>query len=150
MNRREIIMGLASALQATAPSFEVELHPIDARDAAEIKRSITSHAVPERRPDANPSPDAAQSSTIIRLATLHRSPSIYGDRMLTADAGLISYGPDPLAPLGQPPGNSTASSRARSQSTCRCRRQPSTNLSSISRRVKALNLEIPCSPAPTR
>lgn len=31
--------GQLGALQATAPSFGVELHPIDARDAAEIERS---------------------------------------------------------------------------------------------------------------
>jgi putative ABC transport system substrate-binding protein len=91
--------GQLGALQATAPSFGVELHPIDARDATEIERSITSLA---RAPNGglivpSQAPMLRNRQTIITLAALHRLPSVYGDRVFTADEGLISYGPDPLA-----------------------------------------------------
>jgi putative ABC transport system substrate-binding protein len=91
--------GQLGALQATAPSFGVEVHPIDARDAAEIERSI---AVLASAPNAglivpSQAPMLRNRQTIIKLAALHRLPSIYGDSVFTADAGLISYGPDPLA-----------------------------------------------------
>ena len=91
--------GQLGALQATAPSFGVELYPIDARDAAEIERSITSIAsVPNGGLIVpNQAPMLRNRQTIITLAALHRLPSVYGDRVFTAETGLISYGPDPVA-----------------------------------------------------
>ena len=45
-------IGQFAAIQAVAPSFGVELNPIDVRDAGEIERAITAFArVREWRPD---------------------------------------------------------------------------------------------------
>jgi putative tryptophan/tyrosine transport system substrate-binding protein len=91
--------GQLGAIQATAPSFGIELHPIDAREPGEIERAIAAFA---RAPNGglivpSQAPMLRNRRTIITLAALHRLPSVYGDRVFTADAGLVSYGPDPLA-----------------------------------------------------
>jgi ABC-type uncharacterized transport system substrate-binding protein len=92
--------GQLGALQATAPAFAVEVTPIDARDPKVIEDGITSLAslpncgliVPSQAPMLR------NRQTIIGLAAKHHLLSIYGDRVFTADGGLVSYGPDPLGP----------------------------------------------------
>jgi len=76
-------------------------------------------------------------------------------RFLRLAAGAAALPVVPSAPaLGQNarPATSTASSRARSRPTCRCRRPPSTTWRSISRRRRhsALKCRQCCSPAPMR
>jgi ABC-type uncharacterized transport system substrate-binding protein len=92
--------GQLGALQAAAPAFSVETTPMDARDPAEIERAITTFASVPNGGLIVPSqaPMLRNRQTIIALATKHRLPSIYGDRVFTAEGGLISYGPDPLGP----------------------------------------------------
>ena len=38
---------------------------------------------------------------IVTLAARHRLPTVYFLRVFVKDGGLISYGPDPVAPYGQ-------------------------------------------------
>jgi len=82
-------------IQAVAPSFGVELRPVDVRDE-EIERAITAFA---------PSPNGglivtasvlaeARRDLIVTLAARHKLPAIYYVRAFVAAGGLLSYGPD--------------------------------------------------------
>ena len=68
---------------------------------------------------------------IIELAARHRLPAVYLLRYYVTAGGLISYGPDQSISTVARPDTSIASSRVRSPPTCRCRRRPNTNWSSI-------------------
>ena len=146
--------GQFAAIQAVAPSFGVELSPVDMRDAGEIERAVTAFArVLEWRPDRDGERVGAGSSRSDHHACgRHRLPAVYSFRYLRHRGGLISYGPNTIDQSVARPATSIASSRARSRPTCRCRRRPSTNWSSISRppRRSASTCRRRCSPAPTR
>jgi ABC-type uncharacterized transport system substrate-binding protein len=89
-------IGQFGAIQAVAPSFGVELYPIDVQDVGEIERAVADFA---RGPNSGL---IVTSSTlafvhrdlIIGLATRHRLPSVYNVREFSTRGGLISYGPD--------------------------------------------------------
>jgi putative ABC transport system substrate-binding protein len=90
--------GEFGAVQTVAPSFGVELHPIDVRDADEMDRAITAFAS-----ESNGGLIVTQNATailhrklIIALAARHRLPAIYGYPSFVTDGGLISYGPDSM------------------------------------------------------
>jgi putative tryptophan/tyrosine transport system substrate-binding protein len=90
-------IGLA-AIEKAAPSFGVEVSPIDARGGVEMERSITKFAS-----DTNgglivtPSPHSVLfRDQIITLADRHKLPAVYFNRYFVAGGGLISYGPDIL------------------------------------------------------
>ena len=79
---------------AAAPSFGLELRPVDVRDAGEIERTIAAFAQ-----DSNGgiivtgSPGASvHRDLIVSLAAKHRLPAIYFARFFVAAGGLISYG----------------------------------------------------------
>src|SRR5712671_1381598 len=88
--------GQFGAIQTAAPSFGVELSPINVREAAEIERAVmafgrfgdgglivtTSAAV------------LAHRDLIITLAARHKLPAIYYARFYVTSGGLASYGPD--------------------------------------------------------
>jgi len=89
-------IGQFAAIQAVAPSLQVELSPIDARDAGEIERVVTEFA---KRPNGALIVTATAFSTIhrdliITLAAQHKLPAVYSYRLFVASGGLISYGPD--------------------------------------------------------
>jgi putative ABC transport system substrate-binding protein len=88
--------GHLGAIQAVAPSFGVELRPIDARDAGEIERAVTAFA---RAPDGGlivprQAPTLRHRELIIALASRYRLPAVYSDRVFITGGGLASYGPD--------------------------------------------------------
>ena len=92
--------GQLAAIQAVAPSFGVELSPVDARDAGEIERAIAAFARSANGGlivTASPL-QAAQRKLIIAQAAGHRLPAVYPFRYNVADGGLISYGPNSVAP----------------------------------------------------
>jgi putative ABC transport system substrate-binding protein len=79
-----------------APSFGVELRPINVRDTREIEQAVAAFArsangglVVTASPQATDHHDL-----IIALAARHRLPAIYSDRYFVAAGGLISYGPN--------------------------------------------------------
>jgi putative ABC transport system substrate-binding protein len=90
-----------AAIQAVAPSFGVELTPIDGRSSAEdIERAlvdfmrgsnegliVTGGGVQQHQRDA-----------IIALAARHRLPVVYSFRRFVVDGGLISLGADQAEP----------------------------------------------------
>jgi ABC-type uncharacterized transport system substrate-binding protein len=98
--------GQLGAIQALAPSIGVETTPIDVRDAGEIERAITDFA---RTPNSGlvvPTSPAAivNRKPIITLAAQYRLPAVYFLNTFAKDGGLISYGPDAVAPYRQAAG----------------------------------------------
>ena len=89
-------IGQFAAIQSVAPSFGVELRPIDIREAGEIERAVTAFA---RASNGGlivtaGSGSAIYGDLIITLAARHKLPAVYGDRYFVTGGGLISYGPD--------------------------------------------------------
>src|SRR5262245_58340428 len=78
-------------------------HPIDVRNVGDIERAITDFA---RTANggliviANPVA-LVHRKLIITLAAQHKLPTVYFLRAFVKEGGLISYGPDPVAPYGQ-------------------------------------------------
>ncbi len=92
-------IGQFGVIQATAPSFRVELTPVDVRDAGEIERAVAAFA---RRPNGGliltaSGASEVQSKLIIALAAQYRLPAVYWERSFVAAGGLIGYGPDSTA-----------------------------------------------------
>jgi len=89
-------IGQMAAIQAVAPSFGIEVTPIDARDAREIERSIVQFA---RAPDhglvvTESGTSILHRKLIIDLAAKHGLAATYPYRYFVVDGGLISYGPN--------------------------------------------------------
>jgi putative tryptophan/tyrosine transport system substrate-binding protein len=91
---------MLAAIQAVAPSFGVELSPIDVRDAGEIERAVTAFArgsneglIVVTNPTAN-----LHRELIITQAARHRLPAIYPYRFFVTGGGMMSYGPDDIEP----------------------------------------------------
>jgi putative ABC transport system substrate-binding protein len=89
-------IGQLGAIQAVAPSFGVELSPVDVRDAGEIERAVTAFArVPNGGMIVTGSPSqGVHRELIITLAARHRVPAIHPFRYMATSGGLIAYGPD--------------------------------------------------------
>jgi putative ABC transport system substrate-binding protein len=88
--------GQLGAIQSVAPSFGVELSPVNVRDATEIERDVAAFA---RAPNGGliVTPSALTLNhrvQIITLAARHNLPAVYSDRHWVTGGGLISYGPD--------------------------------------------------------
>ena len=97
---RDLTIGPAflSAIQAMAPSFNVELSVVGVRDASEIERSVTAFA---RSSNGGMIVTASTSALVHRnlitmLAARHGLPAVYAFRYMVTAGGLISYGPDPI------------------------------------------------------
>jgi putative ABC transport system substrate-binding protein len=92
--------GQLAAIQIVAPSFGVELRPVNVRDANEMERAVAAFA-------GSPSgglivTGSAVATThrelIIALAAQHKLPAVYYERLFPISGGLISYGPDRIDP----------------------------------------------------
>ncbi len=84
------------AIQAVAPSFGVELRPVDVRDAGEIERAVTAFARSSHGGLIVTLGALTQvhRQSIITLAARHRLAAVYPFRHFVAGGGLISYGPN--------------------------------------------------------
>jgi putative tryptophan/tyrosine transport system substrate-binding protein len=91
-------IGQFASIQSVAPSFGVELSPLDVRDASEIERDVTAFARGSNRGLIVTSSGlaAVHRQLIIKLAARYRLPAIYSYRYFATSGGLISYGPDPI------------------------------------------------------
>jgi len=91
-------IGMWGAIQSVAPSFGVDLRPIDVRDAGEMERALAAFAGgPNGGLIVTGSALAVVHRTlIIRLAARHKLPAVYFARYFVGDGGLISYGPNQL------------------------------------------------------
>jgi putative tryptophan/tyrosine transport system substrate-binding protein len=88
--------GQFGAIQAAASSFGVELSPIGMRDVGEIESAINAFA---RGANDGLIVTASTLATlhrelIIALASRHRLPAVYSNRLFVASGGLLSYSPD--------------------------------------------------------
>jgi putative tryptophan/tyrosine transport system substrate-binding protein len=94
-------IGQFAAIQAVAPSFRVDLHPVDVRNAVEIERAVTAFASASSGGlIVTSSPAAARHrDLIITLAAKHRLPAVYPFHYYASGGGLVSYGPDPIDPF---------------------------------------------------
>ena len=129
-------LGQYGAIQSAASSFGMEASAVNLRDASEIERGIAAFATTSSGGliVAGSSQAFVHRNLIIALAARYKLPAVYFDRSFVIDGGLISYGPDFIDQYRRArPAMSIASSRARSQPTCRCKRRPSTSSRSISR-----------------
>ena len=89
-------IGQWGAIQTAAPSFGVELRPVDVRDASEIERGIVAVA---RSANGGLVVTASASAgvnrdLIIALAARHKLPAVYANRFDVTGGGLLAYGPD--------------------------------------------------------
>ena len=94
-------IGLFGAIQTAAPSFGVEVTPVNVRDAREIERAITAFA---RTPNGGLIVTGSALAIVHRelittLAARHRLPAVYFSRYFVTGGGLISYGPDSIDPF---------------------------------------------------
>jgi putative ABC transport system substrate-binding protein len=89
-------IGQWGAIQTAAPSFGVELNPINVRDADEIERALATFA---RSPNVGviltgSALAAVHRDLIIALAARHKLPAVYYERNYAVAGGLLAYGPD--------------------------------------------------------
>jgi ABC-type uncharacterized transport system substrate-binding protein len=91
-------IGQWGAIQSVAPSFGIELSPINVRDAGEIERAVTAFArssngglIVTGSALAN-----VHRNLIVTLAARHKLPAVYWNRVPVIGGGLISYGADLL------------------------------------------------------
>ena len=89
-------VGQYAIIQAVAPSFGVELRPIELRNPGEIERGVVAFA---REPNGGliivgAPPGAVHRDLIITLAARHRLPAVYPYPYFAHSGGLVSYGPD--------------------------------------------------------
>jgi putative ABC transport system substrate-binding protein len=89
-------IGMFAALQSAAPSIGVEITPTGMRNANEIRQAITTFV---RKPNGGlivlgSATASVHRDLIIKLASQHRLPAVYSDRLFVMDGGLICYGPD--------------------------------------------------------
>jgi putative ABC transport system substrate-binding protein len=92
--------GQLGAIQAVAPSFGVEISPIDVRDSSETELAIAAFA---EKPSGglivlSTSLAVAHREQIIASAARHRLPAVYPFRIYVNAGGLVSYGPDKIGP----------------------------------------------------
>jgi putative ABC transport system substrate-binding protein len=92
--------GQWGAIQTAAPSFGVEVSPVNLRDAGEIERDVAAFA---RSPNGGLIVTASTLAVvhrdlIVTLAARHKLPAVYSSRFFVAAGGLISYGPDSIDP----------------------------------------------------
>jgi putative ABC transport system substrate-binding protein len=89
-------VGQFAAIQSVAPSFGVELKPVNVRDAREVERAIMDFARSSNGGLIVTGSALAivHRDLIVTLAARHKLPAVYWDRMLVTGGGLISYGAD--------------------------------------------------------
>jgi putative tryptophan/tyrosine transport system substrate-binding protein len=91
-------IGQFAAIQSVAPSFGVELSPLDVRAASEIERDVAAFARGSNGGLILTSSGLAaiHRELIIALAARYRLPAVYSYRFFATVGGLLSYGPDPI------------------------------------------------------
>jgi len=92
--------GQLGAIQSVAPSFGVELSPVNMRDASEIERAVTAFAQSSNGGliVTGSALATVHRDLIIALAAQHRLPAVYAVRFFVTGGGLVSYGPDSVDP----------------------------------------------------
>jgi len=94
-------IGQFGAIQTVAPALNVDIVPADVREVDEIERVAAGFA---DQPNSGLIVLTGVSAIrhrklFIALAARHRLPAIYPFRLMAADGGLASYGPDSIDPF---------------------------------------------------
>jgi putative ABC transport system substrate-binding protein len=87
-------IGQFGAIQSVAPSFGVELNPVNVRDAGEIERAVAAFARSSNGGliVTGSALAVVHRALIVTLAARHKLPAVYFDRFFVTAGGLISYG----------------------------------------------------------
>ena len=87
--------GQFGAIQTVAPSFGVEVRPVNVRDASEIERVVMafSHSSNGGLIVTGSPLAALHRDLIITLAARYKLPAVYFERNFVTAGGLVSYGP---------------------------------------------------------
>ena len=90
--------GQFAAIQAVAPSFGVELSPVNVRDASEIERAVAAfaHGANGGLIVTGSALTPAHRDLIVTLAAQHTLPAVYFERLFVTAGGLISYGAEQI------------------------------------------------------
>jgi ABC-type uncharacterized transport system substrate-binding protein len=93
-------IGQFAVIQSVAPSFGVEVSPVDIRDAGDIQRAVMAFARSSNGGLIVTSSGLANvhRELIIKVAAQHRLPAVYSNRVFVTGGGLISYGADSIDP----------------------------------------------------
>jgi len=93
-------IGQFAVLQAAAPSFGLDLRPVDVRDAGEIDRAVSAFARVENGSLVVVSGglSIAHRGLITMLAARHSLPAVYSNRLFVTSGALMSYGADSIDP----------------------------------------------------
>jgi putative ABC transport system substrate-binding protein len=93
-------IGQWGASEAFAPSFGLELRPVNVAVDAEVERAIAKLASEANGGIivANSGPSIARRDVIIALAARHRLPAVYPQRLFAVAGGLMSYGSNTIEP----------------------------------------------------
>jgi putative ABC transport system substrate-binding protein len=90
---RHVLTGIEKA----APSFNVQVTPVDARDSAGIERFLATFAGPDGGLIVTPNQFSALArERLVALAAQHKLPAVYFSRGFVTEGGLISYAPDTI------------------------------------------------------
>ena len=115
-------------IQAVALALRMEVNPINMRDADQIERAVAAFAGSQNGGLIQTASGVAQvyRKLVIALAARQSCPRSTTNAALSLLAGWPPMGPITSISIGALQTTSTASSRARSRQTFRCRRRPST------------------------
>jgi putative tryptophan/tyrosine transport system substrate-binding protein len=138
-------IGQWGAIQTAAPSFGVELRPVDVRDASEIERAIAAFA---RSPNgglivAASTLAVVHRDLIVTLAARHKLPAVYPSRFFVRSGGLIFYGPDSVEPHRRAAGYVDRILKGEKPADLPVQAPTKYDLVINLKTAKALNLEIP-------
>jgi putative ABC transport system substrate-binding protein len=93
-------IGQFAAVRSVAQSLNVELTPVNVRDADELERNVAAFARSGNGGMIVTSGGTgARRKLIISLASRHKLPSVYPYRYFAIDGGLATYGPNTLDPV---------------------------------------------------
>jgi putative ABC transport system substrate-binding protein len=83
-------------MQAVAPTFGVEVSPVNVRDPAEIERAVAAFARSSNGGliVTGSALAVVHRALIVTLVARHKLPAVYFERFFVTAGGLISYGPN--------------------------------------------------------
>ena len=122
-------IGQWGAIQAVAPSIRVPLSPINVSDPVEIGRDVAEFARGSNGGlIVTSSPSAGiDRDLIVALASQHRLPAVYYQRVFVTSGGLISYGPDFIDQYRRAAGYVDRILKGEQPLICRCRPRPNSS-----------------------
>jgi len=138
--------GLMGAIQAVAPSFGMEVSPpVGLRDTGEIERGVAAFARVENGGlIVTPASFAiVHRDFIVKLAALHRLPTMYPFRVFANNGGLLSYGPDVVDQYWRAAGYVNRILRGENPAVLAVQRSTKLDLVINLKTAKALGLAVP-------